>query len=213
VLLTQFVLVRHGDTVGESRIRFHGAGDVALSDAGFRQAREARVALPGDHFDRIVSSTLMRAWQTAFVLARGRPVQLEHDFREIHFGRWEGLTREEIMRRDPVLYADWQQGGDDFVFPEGEARLDFRHRVERGLERLMARGDTESAIVVAHKGVVRTLEVLAGERLDAESPRLGGMECVSRGSDGRWRRVSLAAGRHARVAQPSSDSRSEASTL
>jgi len=187
MLLSRIALVRHGETVGESSIRFHGATDVALSEAGRAQAVAARRAIPGDGYDRIVSSTMIRAWQTALIVARGRPVQLEHDFREIHFGRWEGLTREEIAERDPILYEDWQRGAGDFVFPEGDDRRDFRARVERGLERLMGRGDVESAIVVAHKGVVRTIaEALTGAVLDRDTPILGGVVCASRNCVGRW---------------------------
>jgi broad specificity phosphatase PhoE len=189
--LSRIVLIRHGETLGESSIRYHGATDVALSREGVAQAHAARRAIPGDGFDRIVSSTLMRAWQTALVVARGRAVQLEPDFREVHFGRWEGLTREEIAARDPILYEDWQAAPLTFGFPEGEERASFRARVERGLARLMARGDTESAIIVAHKGVVRTIaDALTGEALGAEAPPLGGVVTASRGSDDRWHLVS-----------------------
>jgi len=208
MLLSRIVLIRHGETVGESSIRFHGATDVALSAEGRAQARLARLAIPGGGYDRIVSSTLTRAWQTALIVARGRPVQLEHDFREIDFGRWEGLTREEIAERDPILFEDWQRGSAGFTFPRGEERSAFRARVQRGLGRLMARGDGESAIVVAHKGVVRTLvEALTGASLDGRAPPLGGVVCASRDAAGRWQLVEPPAG------QPSSASRSAASTL
>lgn len=208
MLLSRIVLIRHGETVGESSIRFHGAGDVALSTTGRLQAEAARRAIPGDGYDRIVASTRMRAWQTALIVARRRPVQLEHDFREIDFGRWEGLTREEIAERDPILYEDWQRGVAGFAFPEGEERAAFRARVERGLERLMSRGDTEAPIVVAHKGVVRTLaEALTGDVLERDAPPLGGLLCVTRASDGRWRIV------RAIEPQLSSASRRLASTL
>lgn len=186
-LLSRVVLIRHGDTVGESRIRFHGATDVALSSDGRAQAAAARLLVPGVRWDRIVSSTLIRAWQSALIVARGRPITLEHDFREIDFGRWEGLTREEIAARDPILYEDWQNAGSAFDFPQGERRSDFRARVERGLERLMIRGDTESAIVVAHKGVVRTIaEALTGDTLEPDHPPLGGVVRVTRAADGRF---------------------------
>jgi broad specificity phosphatase PhoE len=185
--LARIVLVRHGETVGESRIRYFGSTDIALSDEGRVQANSARLAIPGVGYDRIVSSPLLRAWQTAVIVARGRPIQLEHDFREVDFGLWEGLTAEEIAERDPLPFAEWQRGSLDFIYPGGEARSDFRARVERGLRRLTARGDTESAIVVAHKGVVRTLaELLTGETVARDQPPLGGIIHAIRRSDDRW---------------------------
>ena len=183
--LARLLLVRHGDTVGESRIRFHGSNDVALSETGRAEARRARAQVPLAGIDRMISSTQSRAWETALIIARGRPVLLESDFREIDFGRWEGLTRQEIAAQDPVLYADWEQQGAAFDFPGGEPRAAFRARVDRGLQRLMARQAEESVVVVAHKGVVRRLaETLTGEKLEAEQPLLGGVLQVTRRADG-----------------------------
>ena len=66
--LKQIVLVRHGDTVGESRIRFHGANDVALSEPGRAQARAARAHVPIQEVDWIIASPKKRAWETANVV-------------------------------------------------------------------------------------------------------------------------------------------------
>jgi broad specificity phosphatase PhoE len=184
--LSRIVLVRHGETVGESSIRFYGATDVPLCDVGRAQARQARRAIPGEGWDRVVSSSLSRAWQTACIVAPGRPVLLEADFREIDFGRWEGLTKEEIAVRDPILYEDWQSGRVGFEFPEGERRGDFRARTLRGFSRIL-NGDAQSVILVAHKGIVRTIaELLTGETLPPDQPALGGVMPGIRRSDGEW---------------------------
>lgn len=206
--LARIVLIRHGDTVGESRIRFHGATDVALSDEGRAQAEAARLRIPGDRFDRIVSSTMTRAFQTALIVARGRPILLEHDFREIDFGRWEGLTKEEIEARDPILYEDWQADPQNFDFPEGERRSDFRRRVREAFVRFLSANDPESAILVAHKGVVRTVaEMLTEAALPPDTPALGGVLQVTRTTSGQFSVATPAAPLY------SSPSRSEASTL
>lgn len=185
--LSRLILVRHGETEGQSSIRYHGVTDVPLSDLGRRQALEARARIPGETFETVWSSTLCRAWESARLIAPGWPVRIEFDFREIDFGRWEGLTREEIATVDPELFADWQAKKPAFEFPEGESRADFRRRIARGLERLRATG-ARSALVVAHKGVVRTLlELVAGQTLEAEMPPLGGVIHVSRRASGEWR--------------------------
>jgi broad specificity phosphatase PhoE len=186
-LLSRLVLVRHGETEGESSIRFHGITDVALNDLGRAQAREARKQVPGDRWDLVVTSSLCRAWQTALIIAPGRKVRLEADFREIDFGRWEGLTKEEIAARDPILYQDWQGKVSGFEFPDGERRADFRARTLRGLERVMASGAT-SVILVAHKGVVRTIaEGLTGQTLPEAEPELGGVLRLVRSARDSWR--------------------------
>jgi len=184
--LTRLVLVRHGETEGESSIRYHGVTDVPLSDLGRAHARAARARIPGQTFEAVWSSTLCRAWASARIIAPSHPIRLEADFREIDFGRWEGLTREEIARLDPKLHALWQEKKPEFEFPDGESRSAFRERVERGLGALRASG-VQSALVVAHKGVLRTLlELVSRQTLAPELPELGGVIHVSRNADGRW---------------------------
>jgi len=183
--LRRIVMVRHGETEGQSSVRFHGSADVRLNDEGRAQLRAAARKMKSEVFDLVVASPLRRAWEGAAILSGGAPVRLVPEFREVHFGHWEGMTAEEIERSNPALYRDWQAGAPGFEYPGGELRAAFRARVARGLDALLASGAT-SVLVVSHKGVIRTL----GERLlDAplsEGPALGGIVSVSRGADGRW---------------------------
>ncbi len=184
--LCRLILVRHGETLGQSGIRYYGATDIPLSSLGRVQAREARGRIPGETFEAVWASSLARSWQAAQIIAPGHLVRLEADFREIDFGRWEGLTREEIERLDPELHADWQARKPDFEFPEGETRSVFRRRIEAGLSRLRASG-VRSALVVVHKGVVRTLlELLSQYTLAPEMPELGGVIHMYRDQGGVW---------------------------
>jgi len=184
--LSRIVLVRHGETAGQSSIRYYGATDVPLSELGRMQARAARRRIPGETFEAVWASTLCRAWESARIIAPSHGVRLEADFREIHFGRWEGLTREEIEQVDPAIFADWQARKPGFEFPEGETRPDFRRRIERGLWRLRESG-ARSALIVSHKGVVRTLlELVTEQTLEAEMPELGGVIHASRNPSGEW---------------------------
>jgi broad specificity phosphatase PhoE len=181
--LRRIVLLRHGDTVGNSKARYHGSGDVALSDEGRAQMREASRGLAREVFDLVVASPLRRSWESAWIVAGGAPVRLEDAFREIHFGRWEGMTAEEIEAADPVHYAEWQERRAEFEFPSGEPRGEFRARVLEGLGRLETSG-AANALVVAHKGVARTIaEHLLGEALADGDPPLAGAVSLTRRAD------------------------------
>lgn len=185
-LLNRIVLVRHGETVGESSIRYYGATDVPLSERGRRQARAARLALPGDAFGLLFSSPLSRAWEFARLVHPDAPVRLLDELREIDFGDWEGLTAEEIRARDPVRYEDWRQRRPGFEFPGGERRADFEARVARAADTMLASG-VSSALVVVHKGVIRTLvRRLSGEELGDGDPPLGGVLQLTRRASGAW---------------------------
>ena len=187
--LSRIILVRHGETEGRSSVRFHGRTDVPLSSEGREQMRAAARSLPISRFELVVASPLSRAWAAAAILAPGSPVRLEADFREIDFGRWEGLTRQEIETLDPMLARNWLEAVEGFEFPEGEPRQEFRSRVLSGLDRLLA-CEVGSALVVTHKGVIRTIvERLCGEEVEATQPVLGGMVQVDRSPDGEWSRA------------------------
>ena len=185
-LLRRIVMVRHGETVGNSSVRFHGSADVALSDEGRVQMREVSRTLRQEVFDLVMASPLHRSWEGAWIVGGGAPVRLESDFREIDFGRWEGMTVEEIEASEPMLYREWQSRGPGFEFPEGEPRADFRARVLRGLERLQ-QGAATSVLLVVHKGIVRSIaEQLLGQALEPDIPGLGAVVAIGRGADGRW---------------------------
>jgi broad specificity phosphatase PhoE len=184
--LRRIVLLRHGDTVGDSRTRFHGSGDVALSAEGRRQVREAARALRREVFDLVVASPLQRSWQSAWLAAGGAPILLEADFREIHFGRWEGMTAQEIEAADPTLYRDWQAKAKGFEYPAGEPLDSFHERIVRGVERLQESGAAH-VLAVLHKGVIRKIaEHLVGEPLESGIPELAHAVSVTRSPDGSW---------------------------
>lgn len=165
------ILVRHGETEGESSIRYHGRNDVALSELGRAQMRAARAAIQRDHggltFEAVLTSPLVRASEGARIIASaGAPAPLAlEEFAEVHFGDFEGLTREEISARFPAEYARWRADplSPSYTYPGGESRAAFAARVERGVVLMLSRWTPECAtiatraIVVAHRGVIRTI--------------------------------------------------------
>ena len=194
--LRRLVMVRHGETEGNSSVRFYGSADVPLSDEGRAQLRQLAGTLRTEVFDLVVASPLRRSWEGASIVSGAAPIRLVHEFREIHFGRWEGLTAGEIEEAEPVLYRDWQAKTAGFEFPGGESRAAFRERVLRGLDRVLESG-AAAALLVVHKGVIRTIaEELLGQPLAQGEPELASAVSLGRGVDGAWfrgRRSSLPA--------------------
>ena len=167
---SRLILVRHGETEGESSIRYHGRTDVALSELGREQMRLAGRAVRthrGDGgFARVFSSPLVRASEGARIVAgHTAPLVTIDEFVEVHFGLFEGLTADEIRERYPNEFARWNADrlAPTFTYPEGESRAAFTDRVERGLDRMLAlwtpRSDAgdDDALLVAHRGVIRAI--------------------------------------------------------
>lgn len=186
----RLVLVRHGETAGQSSIRYYGSTDVPLSRLGEEQMRRAGAALASERFDAVFSSRLRRSRQGAALVAgehlRPKPLAA---FDEVDFGDWEGRTREEIAAHDPEAFQRWEADPEVFVYPGGECRQDFRSRVAHGLAGLLARPNGECLLLVVHRGVIAVAlaELL---RLDAPARRaldiaLGSVHVLVRADD-RW---------------------------
>jgi alpha-ribazole phosphatase len=155
--LKRLVLIRHGETASTPG-RYLGRTDLPLSVQGLRSAERLARRLRTISFSHCLSSPSMRAMETARMLVDGTGLTIEPDadLMEIDFGRWEGLTFQEIAARDPLLVERWARGQMDFRFPEGEALADFWGRVGRARQRLVEKPG-ENGMVVAHAGVIRFL--------------------------------------------------------
>jgi broad specificity phosphatase PhoE len=178
--LRRILLVRHGETDGDSSVRFHGSNDVGLSAEGLEQMARAARQVSRQPIDLVVASPWSSRVPCAAPGAQPGSWAAERRFAS------KGLTKEEIQACDPILYQDWQSGADGFAYPEGESREELRVRVGRGLERLMA-ADVHSALLVLHKGVIRLIvERLTGESLPVGDPPLGGVVTLTRSGEEGW---------------------------
>ncbi|MCK0197107.1 histidine phosphatase family protein [Ancylobacter sp. 6x-1] len=160
-------LVRHGETDWNLAGRLQGGKDIPLNDLGREQAvTSARVIQemdrdPGRLF--YVSSPLQRTAGTMAILRATlglRPDDFARDdrFREIRYGRWEGMSWPELRRREPENLAVRDADPWNFVAPDGESFAMLSMRVLPALAELK-----QDSVVVTHGGVVRVvLHALAG---------------------------------------------------
>lgn len=156
VALRRLTLVRHGETVGQSSIRYFGSTDIPLSDLGVRQMQRVGSTLAVERFDAVYTSNLCRTTAAAEIIAPQLGATPVVGFNEISFGDWEGLTREEIAQRDPQRYAAWQASPHDFTYPNGDTVSEFRARVATTFRQLFP-ALPEATLIVAHRGILSTL--------------------------------------------------------
>ena len=172
IITSDLILLRHGETSGQSSVRFYGSTDIELSDPGREQMRRAGAALKDVTFKTVITSPLERSGEGASIVLDGRspvPVVIE-DFREIDFGEWEGLTDAEIQKRDPDSHKAWKETGSFARFPGGDSRTGFYNRVKTSARSVF--NSTELPILaVLHKGVIRgilsaLLDIPVGEMIN-----------------------------------------------
>ncbi len=169
-LLRRLVLVRHGETVGQSSIRYYGATDLALSAIGQQQMRDVGAALAHESFDLVLTSAMQRTTTAADLIAPATPRRVVAGFNEINFGEWEGLTKEEIAARDPEAFTRWQASFHSFTYPGGDCGLDFRARVAAAWHALLPMAP-ERVLLVVHRGVI--LSVVAEMLRLSDAQRAG----------------------------------------
>jgi broad specificity phosphatase PhoE len=155
--VTTILLARHGETDWNVQNRWQGHADTPLNERGRAQARALAERLAGTVLEAIYSSDLLRASETAGIVAQGRglTVQTDRRLREIDVGAWQGLTGDEVAERFP-----------DGVRPDGESLEAFQARVVGALSAIGRSHNGATVLVVAHGGCARTLQRhLLGEPL------------------------------------------------
>lgn len=156
---TRLLLIRHGETAWNRATRIQGHTDIPLSPLGLAQAERLAQALSDEPLSAIYSSDLSRARQTAEALARvqGLPIRFDEGLRERAFGRFEGLSWEEIDRGYPDDAARWRRREPDFAVGGGESLIEFSGRVLAAARRAVSAHPGQSIALVAHGGVLDCL--------------------------------------------------------
>lgn len=156
---TRLYLIRHGQVEGHEEQRYNGQADIALTAQGEAQFGLLRVRLEKKPLAAIYTSDLQRCRQGAELIGAAHelePVAFP-ELRELHIGRWEGMTWEEIRTRYP---KEWQARLDDLVHyrvPDGESLLEMSERVLPVVRRIVDRHVGEEVVLVAHGGVNRVI--------------------------------------------------------
>jgi broad specificity phosphatase PhoE len=152
--------LRHSPTEWNEQGRIQGHTDIPLSTLGLAKMQGLRPPDPFGHPHpvRVFASPLLRARQTAEALGLTAP-KLDARLMEQNWGRWEGLSRAEIIAQDGAdCFAEAGLKG-AFTPPGGESTNALMARVAEFLKDVaMADGD---AVAIAHLGVLRAAYTLA----------------------------------------------------
>lgn len=150
----KITFLRHGESVGNAENRFQGQADFPLTERGRVQAADlaTRWKTQGLVFERCIASPLMRARETAEIIAGvlSVPLELDPTWKELDNGLISGLNQEEAAERLPAP---------EFMTPymhfgqTGESRWEVFLRAGRGLQDLLDR-PAARYLVVSHGGIL-----------------------------------------------------------
>jgi broad specificity phosphatase PhoE len=148
-------MARHGQTAYNLERRFQGQLPVPLDDTGREQAAALAERAAEHGFAALWSSTLLRARETADVVAARLGLEVRPDARlaETDAGDWTDMLFTEVEAEAPELFAKFLAGDPSFAFPGGESFAQQEERVTAALQDVEA--GALPALVVCHGMVIR----------------------------------------------------------
>lgn len=162
--MASLFLIRHAESVANTQGIYQGQSfDTSLSFLGMKQAEALAKRLKRLGINRVLTSPLKRAMETAQIIASKCRVALiiDQNLIETNHGLWEGKKKKWVMKHYPEIFNLWQQTPSKTVFPQGEPFLNVVKRVRIGFER--AKKLTGKTAIVTHDNVLRIIlsEVLS----------------------------------------------------
>ncbi|NKQ41912.1 MAG: histidine phosphatase family protein [Sulfurovum sp.] len=140
-MLNKFFFLRHGITNFNKAKRYTGHEDIALSSSAYEEIKNTLPLLNNRNISIIYSSPLLRARQTAHIIANylSVPIVIVDEFKERSFGLFEGKRKLQYIKK---------------CFPEGQTLYSYRKQVLKGLRSIKIENDS---LIIAHSGTYKVL--------------------------------------------------------
>lgn len=166
-------VMRHGEPEGtcpDGGTILRGSTDDVLTNKGWSQAKqrcqsiidvEKQMENNDTPWDIIISSPLLRCADFAQSLADTYldkdKLFIQPQWREIHYGDWDGKSTAKIWKEQPEIMEKMWQTPLEFCAPNGEAVIDFSQRIEQAWSDLLTEFQGKRILLVCHGGVMRLL--------------------------------------------------------
>ena len=152
-------LIRHGESTSNVDKTFTGQKDAGLTELGNHQAACIQSYFLGIHIDRILSSDLSRAYNTALPLSKVSRVAIEPTdaLREIYGGKWEGEKFAELQYMYAEDYNLWRYDISKARPTGGESIQEIYDRVCSAVEDIQRAHPDETIVIATHAVPIRVM--------------------------------------------------------
>ncbi len=156
--MTEIIIVRHGETEWNVAEIFRGRIDIELNETGIKQAKLLAEYLTNTKIDAIYSSPLKRALNTAKIIAgyHKHDVGIAPGLTDFNYGKWQGLSHQEVKDRYKELYTDWINHPDRVKMPAGESLDAVKKRAMAVVANVITRYEG-TVVFVSHRVVNKVL--------------------------------------------------------
>lgn len=178
--MAQILLIRPGCTEFDEQQRIQGNLDLPLSPGGRQQVERLLADLAHVEIDVLYSSPCEPARGTAEAIASARGLSVKEiaGLCNVNQGLWQGLKVEDVRRKHPKVFKQWQESPEAICPPGGETLAEAVARVRKALEKpLKKKGNL--AIVAADPLAAIICAVVCGTSFDS-------IPAVCQGACGSW---------------------------
>ncbi|MBW1973132.1 MAG: hypothetical protein DRG20_04490 [Deltaproteobacteria bacterium] len=157
--MTRIYIVRHGNTLWNKDKIFRGHKDIPLDETGKEEAKKVADVMSEIKIDKIFSSPLLRAKETADIIAKPHnlDVEKENAFIDISFGEWQGISLNKVKEKWPKLYDKWLNEPDKVKFPKGDRLEDVLKRSVGKIKDLVNIYSDKNLLIVSHRVVNKVM--------------------------------------------------------
>lgn len=189
--ITKIIFVRHGES--EKNVLGIESNDLEkypLTEKGREMAKEIAKKLKDEKIDRIISSPVLRARETAEIISKKLDVKNETDeaITEYDFGQWNGMSFEKILDN----FQKWKEEGksefSEKIGETGESRNEVVKRVKKFANKIIKENPGKTILVISHGGIHAAFkkiweEIDEKEYLQQEEPPFGEIKSFYLGED------------------------------
>ncbi|AKL95400.1 fructose-2,6-bisphosphatase [Clostridium aceticum] len=157
--MKKLYIVRHGETNWNLLGKTQGIQDSELTKKGLIQAHLLADRLLKENIEIIYTSYLNRAKSTAMIIKSQLkvPCYYEEGLNEMNFGKWEGLTHEEILQSYPKEFKKWRNFPQEASIPEGEDLKFAQKRIVKFVEKLLITTEKNRILLISHSTIIKLL--------------------------------------------------------
>lgn len=161
-MATILIFVRHGESEGNKLNRFNGSLNMPLTEKGKLQAQKTAEYLDKYNIDKIFSSDLSRAKETAQIIAKRNNLRVMSDknLREINGGDFEGKPYEDLQRLYPEEYATWLNDLGNCTCPNGESIRGLLERFNQRIIEIVKENQNKIILIATHAMPIRAISTV-----------------------------------------------------
>lgn len=136
--MLQIALIRSGSSDYDRQGRIQGSLDIPLCEAGRQEVAEMMDELKAMGIDALYGADCQPTLQTATNVALHLGVKLKPLSRlsDVNQGLWQGCLVDEVRRKHPRVFKQWEEGAENVCPPQGETLGQARQRIRQTLQQI-----------------------------------------------------------------------------